>query len=71
MAAQEMADDDPTRGVIPVEKLARGQTVSSGEIAGALDFAEVEPKLDTNDRLWLDWLRYLEGAATHGGFRIF
>ena len=71
MAAQEMADDDPTRGVIPVEKLARGQSVSAREIAGALDFAEPDPKLATNDRLWLDWLRYLEGAASHGGFRVF
>jgi hypothetical protein len=71
MVAQGMAGDDPTRGTIPVEKLARGQTVSAREIAGALDFASGEPEELEDERLWQDWLRFLEGAATHGGFKLF
>jgi hypothetical protein len=71
MVEQGMAGDDPAQGTIPVEKLARGQTVAPREIAGALDFASAEPELLDDERLWQDWLRFLEGAATHGGIKIF
>ena len=57
---------------IPLAELApSGQEgrVSVAEVEQALDAASPEPALD-DPKLWEDWLRFLEGAARHGGIVV-
>ena len=58
---------------IPLAELApRGQEgrVSVAEVEHALDAASSEPVTLDDSKLWEDWLRFLEGAATHGGIVV-
>ena len=54
---------------IPLEKLAprERETISAAEVEEALAVASPEPQTLEDSKLWLDWLRFLEGAATRGG----
>jgi hypothetical protein len=55
----------------PVEKFSRGERmhVTMTEIARALAEASPEP-VATDPKLWSDWLRFLEGAASNGGLLV-
>jgi hypothetical protein len=57
---------------IPLHKLETPENwyVSSIEIEEALEGASVETAIMADEALWLDWLRFLEGAALHGGLRV-
>lgn len=44
--------------------------VSPIEIDEALEVASPEPATLADERLWLDWLLFLEGAAKNGGLRV-
>ncbi len=59
------------RGV-PLHKLEtpRNWFVSELELEEALEAASAEPRVIEDATLWLDWLVFLEGAATHGGLRV-
>jgi hypothetical protein len=76
MLAQRMAHEggrEMTGVGIPLAELApRGQDgrVSAAEVEQALDTASPEPITLDDSKLWEDWLRFLEGAATHGGIVV-
>ena len=76
MLAQGMAHEGgrEAAGVgIPLAELApRGQEgrVSVAEVEHALDAASPEPFTLDDSKLWADWLRFLEGAAGHGGIVV-
>jgi hypothetical protein len=67
--AHEGARESPGAG-IPLAELAPSDQdgrISAGEVEHALAAASPEPLTLTDAKLWKDWLRFLEGAATHGG----
>jgi hypothetical protein len=76
MLAQGMAHEggrEATGVGIPLAELApSGQKgrVSVAEVEHALDAASPQPFTLDDSRLWEDWLRFLEGAATHGGIVV-
>ena len=76
MLAQGMAHEGGREGTgvgIPLAELApSGQEgrVSVSEVEDALDAASQEPLTSADAKLWEDWLRFLEGAATHGGIVV-
>jgi len=76
MLAQGMAREggrDGTGDGIPLGELAptAGEgRVSADEVEHALAVASPEPLTMTDAKLWEDWLRFLEGAATHGGIIV-
>jgi hypothetical protein len=76
MLAQGMAHEggrEVTGVGIPLAELApSGQEgrVSVAEVEQALDAASPEPFTLDDSKLWEDWLRFLEGAATHGGIVV-
>ena len=51
----------------PAERVAAGGTIAADELAPVLDHAVPEPRVLQDAKLWLDWLRFLEGAAANGG----
>lgn len=71
--AHEGGRDGPGEG-IPLAELApiadgTGR-VSASEVEQALAAASPEPLTLGDRKLWADWLRFLEGAAAHGGIVI-
>jgi hypothetical protein len=76
MVAQGMAHEGgrETTGVgIPLAELApsgREGRISVAEVEHALEAASAEPFTLDDSKLWEDWLRFLEGAATHGGIVV-
>jgi hypothetical protein len=74
MLAQGMAYEGEGTGVgIPLAKLVpsgREGRVSVAEVEHALGAASPEPFTLDDSKLWEDWLRFLEGAATHGGIVV-
>ena len=67
MGAQRMTFDG-----IPEEKLtvAEGQVITPQEISRALAGATREPRTLEEQKLWSDWLAFLEGAAKNGGILV-
>lgn len=58
---------------IPLAELApsgREGRVSVAEVEHALDAASPEPFTLDDSKIWKDWLRFLEGAARHGGIVV-
>jgi hypothetical protein len=76
MLAQGMAHEGgregPTAGIPLAELAPRDQEgrVSADEVEHALAAASPEPFTLDDSKLWEDWLRFLEGAATHGGIVV-
>jgi hypothetical protein len=50
-------------------EIAEGE-IPAGEIARALESADPEARSLEDEKLWRDWLVFLEGAAVNGGLRI-
>jgi hypothetical protein len=57
---------------IPLAKfeVPRNEYVSPIELDEALEAAATEPRVLADERLWHDFLAFLEGAARHGGLRV-
>jgi len=76
MLAQGMAHEGGREdaGVgIPLAELAPSgeeRRVFVTEVEHALDAASPDPVTLDDSKLWEDWLRFLEGAATHGGIVV-
>jgi hypothetical protein len=72
MLAQEMLCGDQGGLGIPLSKLEvpRDQFISPIELDEAL--AVVSPRARTleDEKLWVDFLTFLQGAAEHGGLRV-
>lgn len=54
----------------PVERLAGDATIEPDEIEAVLGPASPEPMVLQDAKLWLDWLRFLEGAVVNGGLLV-
>ena len=76
MLAQGMAHEGGREGAgvgIPLAELApsgQERRVSVAEVEHALDAASPETFTFEDSKLWEDWLRFLEGAVTHGGIVV-
>jgi hypothetical protein len=55
---------------LEAEKLVPGTRVPPGTIDLALSKASSEPRSLEDAKLWEDWLRFLQGAAEHGGIVV-
>lgn len=53
----------------PVER-AGGDSIGPDELEAVLEPASAEPKVLADAKLWLDWLRFLEGATVNGGLLV-
>jgi hypothetical protein len=54
----------------PFERIDGNSTIAADEIEVMLDAAEPQPRVVPDEKLWLDWLRFLEGAAANGGLLV-
>jgi len=66
-----LADEMLVQGMPwPAERLEVGTTIAPDELEAVLAPAEPEPRVLGDARLWLDWLRFLEGASVNGGLLV-
>ena len=54
----------------PHERLDGDSRIAADEVEAVIDSAESKPRVMADDKLWLDWLRFLEGAAVNGGLLV-
>jgi hypothetical protein len=54
----------------PLERLDCDSAIAADEVEAVIDSAESKPKVMPDEKLWLDWLRFLEGAAVNGGLLV-
>jgi hypothetical protein len=54
----------------PFERIDGDSSIAPEEIEAMLDAATPQPKVVPDERLWLDWLRFLEGATVNGGLLV-
>jgi hypothetical protein len=54
----------------PLERLDDDSAIAADEVEAVIGAAEPEPKVMSDAKLWLDWLRFLEGAALNGGLLV-
>jgi hypothetical protein len=54
----------------PFERIDSDSSIAAGEIEAMLEVATPQPKVLSDEKLWLDWLRFLEGAAVNGGLLV-
>jgi hypothetical protein len=54
----------------PLERLEGRGTIAADEVEAILEPAEPQPRVLPDAKLWLDWLRFLEGAAANGGLLV-
>ena len=54
----------------PLERVGAEASIDAGELEAVLEPASPEPKLLADATLWLDWLRFLEGASVNGGLLV-
>jgi hypothetical protein len=54
----------------PPERLDGESAIAADEVEAVIAAAEPEPKVMPDAKLWLDWLRFLEGAAVNGGLLV-
>jgi hypothetical protein len=66
-----LADEMLVQGMPwPAERVEAGGRISIAEVERMLAPAEPKPKVLADEKLWLDWLRFLEGAAANGGLLV-
>ncbi|MGH3007482.1 MAG: hypothetical protein ACRDOS_16530 [Gaiellaceae bacterium] len=65
--AGEMSEQGIKLALVELEPGAR---VPPGEVAAALARASGEPRSLEDEKLWRDWLAFLEGAAENGGLVV-
>jgi hypothetical protein len=54
----------------PVERAGAEASIGPDELEAVLEPASAEPKVLADAKLWLDWLRFLEGATINGGLLV-
>jgi hypothetical protein len=54
----------------PFERVDGDSSIPADELEAMLDAATPQPRLLAAEKLWLDWLRFLEGAAANGGLLV-
>ncbi|NUR75755.1 MAG: hypothetical protein HOQ28_05640 [Thermoleophilia bacterium] len=54
----------------PAERIEAQEPIAADELEAVLDPADPVPKVLPDEKLWLDWLRFLEGAARNGGLLV-
>jgi hypothetical protein len=54
----------------PVERFAGESSISVDELEAVIEAADPRPRVLPDAKLWLDWLRFLEGAAVNGGLLV-
>jgi hypothetical protein len=69
MVLQGMAEAFPVDKLAPQLGEARAQ-VTPQQIEGALEVASEEPTAMADEKLWRDWLVFLDGARHKGGLLI-
>jgi hypothetical protein len=55
---------------LPLAELEVGARVPPGAVDAALERASAEPRVIHDERLWRDWLAFLEGAVENGGLLV-
>ncbi len=69
MVLQGMAEAFPVEKLTPQTGEERAR-VTPQQIEGALEVASEPPTAMADEKLWSDWLRFLEGARHKGGLVI-
>ena len=54
----------------PLERFEGDSSIAVEELEAVIDSADPRPKVMPDAKLWLDWLRFLEGAAANGGLLV-
>jgi hypothetical protein len=54
----------------PLERIHGNSSIAADEIEAVLEAATSQPRGTADEKLWLDWLRFLEGAAVNGGLLV-
>jgi hypothetical protein len=54
----------------PFERVDGDRSIPADELEAMLDAATPQPRVLADEKLWLDWLRFLEGAAANGGLLV-
>jgi hypothetical protein len=54
----------------PLERFDGDSSIAADELESILEAAEPRPRVMPDEKLWLDWLRFLEGAAVNGGLLV-
>lgn len=54
----------------PFERIDGDSSIPGDEIEAMLDAATPQPRVLADEKLWLDWLRFLDGAAANGGLLV-
>jgi hypothetical protein len=54
----------------PFERIEGDSSIAADEVDAMLEAATPQPRLMADGKLWLDWLRFLEGAAANGGLLV-
>jgi len=54
----------------PFERIEGDSSIAADEVESMLEAAEARTRLSTDAKLWLDWLRFLEGASANGGLLV-
>ena len=54
----------------PAERLEGDSSIAVDELEAVIDAADPRPTVMPDAKLWLDWLRFLEGAAANGGLLV-
>jgi hypothetical protein len=54
----------------PFERIDGDSSIPADEIEAMLDAATPQPRVLSDAKLWLDWLRFLEGGAGNGGLLV-
>jgi hypothetical protein len=54
----------------PFERIDGDSSIPMDEIEAMLDAARPQPRVIADEKLWLDWLRFLEGATANGGLLV-
>ena len=69
MVLQGMAEAFPLEKLAPQEGEERGE-IAPQQIEGALEVAREEPTSLEDEKLWRDWLAFLDGARHKGGLLV-
>jgi hypothetical protein len=54
----------------PLERLDGDSSIAADELEAILGAADPQPRVMPDAKLWLDWLRFLGGAAVNGGLLV-
>jgi hypothetical protein len=54
----------------PFERIDGDSAIAVDELEAMLAAAEPRPRVVPDEKLWLDWIRFLEGAAVNGGLLV-